>query len=103
MITYNVTSQIAPDIQEEWIDWMQNIFIPKVLDAPYFCEVHILKVHMDGISDPTYAVQFKSNSNSLLKSYLLEKSVQHKNEIKERFGNQVLSFETKLELLSKHS
>jgi hypothetical protein len=73
MITYNVTSQIASEIQEEWIDWMQNSFIPKVLDTPYFSEVPILKVHIDEMSDPTYAVQFKSNSKSLLKSYLTEK------------------------------
>jgi hypothetical protein len=102
MIIYNVTSQVAPEVLEQWIVWMQDFFIPKVLESTYFKEVHVLKVHLDENSDPTYAIQYKSDSEELIQNYLVERATQDKEEIRKRFGDQVLFFETRLELISTH-
>ena len=81
---------------------MQDSFIPNVLESDYFKEIHILKVHLDENSDPTYAIQYKSDSEELVQNYLVEKAPQDKVEIRKRFGDQVLFFETRLELISAH-
>ena len=101
MIIYNVTSQVAPEIEKIWIEWMEKYHLPKVFSTNYFGDISILKVSMDQPSDPTFAVQYKANSNEALKEYLDRDAPFHKKEIHQKFGEQVLSFETYLELVSK--
>jgi hypothetical protein len=103
MIIYNVTSQVAPEVHENWLEWMQTHHIPKALDTLYFEEVTILKVGMDQPTDPTYAVQYKASSRRHLQDYLDTEAALLKQEIHEKFGEQVLSFETQLELVSNQS
>ena len=50
-----------------------------------------------------FAVQYKANSNRALKEYLDKIAPFHKNEIRQKFGEQVLFFETYLELVSKQA
>lgn len=101
MIIYNVTSQVTPEIEKIWIEWMEKCHLPKVFATNYFEDISILKVSMDQPSDPTFAVQYKANSNQALKEYLDKDAPFHKNEIRQKFGEQVLFFETYLELVSK--
>ena len=101
MIIYNVTSQVAPEIEKIWIEWMEKYHLPKVFSTNYFEDISILKVSMDQPSDPTFAVQYKANSNEALEEYLDRDAPFYKNEIHQKFGEQVLSFETYLELVSK--
>ena len=103
MIIYNVTWQVAPEIDENWLEWMQTHYIPKVLETSYFDQVTILKVGMEQPSDPTYAVQYKASSRRHLQDYLDNEATLLKQEIHEKFGEQVLSFETQLELVSNQS
>jgi len=56
MIIYNVTSQVAPEIEKIWIEWMEKYHLPKVFSTNYFKDISILKVSMDQPSDPTFAV-----------------------------------------------
>ena len=103
MIIYNVTSQVVPEVLENWLEWMQSYYIPKVLSTEYFKEVTILRVLIDQTTNPTYAVQYKANSKELLQHYLETAAKEHKKEIQQKFGTQVLSFETHLEQISKQS
>ena len=63
MIIYNVTSQVTPEIEKIWIEWMEKYHLPKVFATNYFEDISILKVSVDQPSDPTFAVQYKANSN----------------------------------------
>ena len=103
MIIYNVTSQVAPEILEIWMEWMEKYHLPRVLATNYFEDISIFKVSMDQPSDPTFAVQYKANSNQALKEYLDKDAPFHKDEIHQKFGEQVLFFETYLELVSKQA
>ena len=103
MIIYNVTSQVTHEIQENWLKWMQSYYIPKVLLTLYFKDITILKVSMDQPIDPTFAIQYKACSKEDLQCYLNTEAVYHKKEIHDKFGEQVLSIETHLELVSKQS
>ena len=101
MILYNITSQVTPEVQENWLEWMKSYYIPKILSTPYFEEVAIYKVSMDQPMDPTFAVQYKANTPTLLQRYLETEAPLFKKEIHDKFGEQVFSFETHLELVSK--
>ena len=103
MIIYNVTSQVAPEILELWMEWMEKYHLPKVIATNYFEDISILKVRMDQPSDPTFVVQYKATSKEVLQKYLDKESSFYKDEICQKFGEKVLFFETYLELVSKQS
>jgi len=103
MIYYNVTSRLDRNIEAEWINWMQEKHIPEMLNTKYFTEVKLLKIDFDDQEDnPTYATQYLLASETLLKSYIKNKADILKNKIIEKFGERVLSFNTKLEVISEH-
>ena len=103
MIILNITSQVAPEVQENWLEWMQTYYIPKVLSIDLFEDITIFKVSMDQPMDPTFATQYKATSKEILQRYLNTEGPHHKKEMQDKFGEQVLSFETHLELVSKQS
>ena len=96
MIIYNVTSQVAPEIEKIWIEWMEKYHLPKVFSTNYFKDISILKVSMDQPSDPTFAVQYKANSNEALKEYLDRDAPFYKNEIHQKFGENKIDFKFSL-------
>jgi hypothetical protein len=53
--------------------------------------------------DPTFATQYKATSKEILQRYLNTEGPHHKKEMQDKFGEQVLSFETHLEFVSKQS
>tara|TARA_Y100000389_G_C17454676_1_gene517284 strand:- start:2422 stop:2733 length:312 start_codon:yes stop_codon:yes gene_type:complete len=103
MIIYNITSQVAPEVQENWLEWMQTYYIPRVLSIDLFEDITIFKVSMDQPMDPTFATQYKAASKEILQRYLNTEAPHHKKEMQDKFGEQVLSFETHLEFVSKQS
>ena len=44
MIIYNVTSQIDPEIEKEWLQWMQESHLPSVFECGAFEAINILKI-----------------------------------------------------------
>ncbi len=38
MIIYNVTVKIDNDVVAEWLNWMQTVHIPDVMQTGYFTE-----------------------------------------------------------------
>jgi hypothetical protein len=63
MIVYNVTFSVDKNIADEWISWMKEIHIPKLLKEGLFESCKMLKVlsHEDEQTD-SFAVQFYSRS-----------------------------------------
>ena len=103
MIYYNVTSQLDKSIETEWLRWMQEEHIPEMLSTNYFIEVKVLKIKIDDENDfCNYATQYLLISEPLIDSYIKNKSNVLRRTVVEKFGEKVLSFRTKLEIISEH-
>ncbi len=102
MIYYNVTSQIDINIEAEWVRWMQEEHIPEMLNTKYFIEVKLLKINLDDKSTCTYAAQYLSSSESSLNKYINNNDNILKEKTIKNFGDKVLSFSTKLKVISEH-
>ena len=104
MVIYNVTTHVEPSIEQEWLLWMRQIHIPKMLATQKFTNSKIYKVinerDQGGIS---YAVQYYSDSQELLKQYFEKEAPLFNKEEKEKFGNRVLFFQTELQLIEEQS
>ena len=44
MIIYSVTIRVKTDISDEWLQWMQGVHIPNMLNTGYFNSYKIFKI-----------------------------------------------------------
>lgn len=102
MILHNITSQVVPEVESEWMEWMQNTHIPNVLASGCFTQATLLKVHADTPDFKAYAVQYTAASKSDLERFLTSVAPELTQQIKAVFGENVLHFSTQLELISTH-
>ena len=58
MIIYNVTVNIDEDVHEEWLDWMQRVHIPDVMNSGMFLEAKISKILAEEEGGLSYAIQY---------------------------------------------
>ena len=99
MIIYNVTSQIDPEIEKEWLQWMQESHLPSVFECGAFEAINILKIQTDAIESLNYAIQFVASSKAYLKAYLNKYGESDQAAEKKRIGGKVLRFDTQLEII----
>jgi hypothetical protein len=62
MIIYKVEIAIAAAIESEWFDWMKRVHVPDVVRTGCFSECRIYKVIDSAAADPTYVMQYYSES-----------------------------------------
>lgn len=102
MILYNVTSNINESINNEWLAWMREVQIPRVLATGKFDKAILSKVlleeEMDGI---TYAVQYHAVSFEALNAYYDEYAPKIRAEVFKKFADKVLSFRTELVVIEE--
>jgi hypothetical protein len=99
MVIYNVTVNVEPDIEQEWIDWMKIVHIPDVLETGYFDSHKFLKLltEVPDATGSTYAVQYKTTSLDRLNAYTDKESARLQHEVLERFPGKFVAFRTVLE------
>lgn len=102
MIIYNVTSNIATDVHEEWLDWMQHTHIPEVIATGKFKKARLVKVLVEEDHGVTYSVQFYTDSKAKLDQYYEEDAPRLRQSTAAKFGEKVLSFRTELQHISDH-
>ena len=100
MIIYNVTSNIQENIEQQWLDWMQQKHIPEILNTGKFSAARLVRVLVDEeMGGITYAVQYTTDSRDTLQKYYQEDAPAFRAEGLTLFGDKVLAFRTELEVL----
>jgi hypothetical protein len=99
MIIYNLTVNIDPSVQGEWLIWI-NSHINKVLKTGKFTKAIFTKIVTDeSIGEISYSIQYYAKSKSDLEDYIKQYSDLLKSDGINRFGDKMLAFRTKLELI----
>lgn len=98
-IIYNVTSNVEDDIREEWLNWMKKQHIPDLMRTGLFTDYKLLKLIAEEESGTTYAVQYFLNDIQDFLNYTQNFAPQLQKEVKEKYGEKVLSFRTLLEVI----
>ena len=98
MILYNITFNIEPEIQQEWLAWMKKYYFPYILSTKLFADLKIYRllneIENQGI---TYSIQFFSDSLENVNTYLEEYASNIVAEHNEAFKHRHVSFMTILE------
>lgn len=93
-----------PDIESEWVEWMQNVHIPEVIETGCFKEARFLKLtnplqpREQGIM---YAVQYAYSKSEDFETYSHKYGPGLREKTRKLFGEEVLTFRTHLEILSQ--
>ena len=71
MVVYNVTFQLDPEVEQDWLHWMEKEHIPEMLATQLFQEAKLLRVCTDtGDFTGSYAIQYLAPSKQHLDTYL---------------------------------
>lgn len=98
MILYNVTVSIDENIESEWLDWMKNDHIPKVMDTGMFVERKIFRLlshEQEGAI--TYAIQYFADSINHIQEYQARFAEKLQEEHTLKFKDKFVAFRTMLE------
>jgi hypothetical protein len=98
MLIYNVTAHVETSIEQEWLLWMKEDHLPKMVQTGCFLKAKLFKVITDqdqgGIS---YATQYHCSSSKEYEDYIALHAKALRQDTIERFGNTILVFRTQLE------
>ncbi len=97
-VIYNVTVSVDIHVSEEWLNWMQELHIPEVMNTGIFLESKISRVlgHEEG--GITYAVQYLCPSMSEYERYQAEFALALQDDHMKRFGRFTAAFRTLLQV-----
>jgi len=98
MIICNTTYNIEENTQEAWLDWINEIFVPMVMETGLFFDHQLAKVlieeEMGGV---TYCLQFTSRNMEDYKKFKNTYSNRFDAEMLNRYPNKVVMFRTLME------
>lgn len=100
MFLYNVTVGIDKDVEREWVQWMRNEHIPKVMKTGMFVENKIYKVlHDQDEGTVSYSVQYFAETIEHVTLYFDKYAPSLVEEHRIRFRDKHVAFMTLLEEL----
>ena len=102
MVLYNVTMNVEDDLHDEWLDWMLNEHIPKVMETGMFRTYKMFRI-ISRISEEetgtTYSIQYFADSLDKYDIYREVYAPALQQQTLERFGadSMPMAFRTILE------
>jgi len=100
MIIYNVTIKIYPDIEKDWLIWMQHEHIPEVLATGYFDRAVFTRLlepqDEEGL---TFSVQYFTSSLLRYEQYIREEAPKLRQKGFDRFGDRFIAFRSLMETI----
>lgn len=101
MYIYNVTLKVDNDIQHTWLLWLKEEHIPDMISTGCFTEASILQLlETDNSDGPTYAVQYKAESESLYNQYIEKFAGIMRKKSFDKWGNKLVSFRSIMKVVN---
>lgn len=102
MILYNVTVNIDPDVHDEWLQWMKDEHIPRVMATGLFIENRMCRVLADD-EGATYAIQYTCADLATYERYRDQHAQSLQAETQQRFAGRFAAFRTLLDVVHSQS
>jgi len=94
MFLYNVTLIVEDSVVEEWLSWMEEIHLPKIMATGKFISHKSWRIIDSPNEGVTYSYQFFFEELEGYVEYMNIFDPVFQTEIKERYGDKVVSFTT---------
>jgi len=100
MLIYNITLKIEWAIQQQWLHWMKEVYIKKVLDSDCFIRYQLVRLlEIDEDEGPTYALQLYAADRERYERHIKYYLPENETITYKEWGNSVLSFSTLMEII----
>lgn len=102
MIIYNITTKVEHSTHQEWLQWMQQAYIPQLMESGFFEDYKLARLlGVDESDGPTYALQFSVANRLTFNLYQQKMDLGHQTMLRSRFGEQALTFRSVLEVVER--
>jgi len=102
MIVYNVTRNVAPEVENKWLEWI-NLKPNNISKSEKISGISTLKLNTNSSTEELiYALQYKITDHNTLEKFLSNEDKTLKDRIKTDFGDAVLHFSSQLEIIKKY-
>lgn len=102
MIIYNITTKVEHNTHPEWLQWMQQSYIPHLMESGYFEDYQLARLlGVDETDGPTYALQLSLANRVTFNLYQQNMALGHQTMLHSRYGERALSFRSVLEVVGK--
>ena len=102
MILYNVTCNVAPEVENQWLEWI-DLQLNSISKSEKISSTSILKLKSNSPSEKSvYALQYQIKDHNTLENFLNKEDKTLKDRIKMDFGETVLHFSSQLEIIKKY-
>lgn len=99
-IIFNVTVKVDRTIASEWLQWMRQDYIPRMLQTGCFTSHRIVRLlDIDDTEGPTYAIQYQASSRADYNRYARLYAAQMQKNAFERWGNRFIGFHSVMEIV----
>ena len=99
MVFYNVTCNVAAEIEDEWITWMKEEHLPELMDTGMFKSYTFCKLLTEAADNEglNFTIQYKLEDLASLEKYSTQFGPALKQKTMDRWGEQVLAYRSVME------
>jgi len=100
MIVYNISIQIDPSIEKEWVPWQKKEYIPEVMASAQFIDYKFYRLlEQDETESIFYVMQFFAASEAQYKKFIREYAGNLRQKTFDRWGDKFIAFRTLMEVV----
>jgi hypothetical protein len=100
MHVLNISFQIAPTLQGQWLEWMKSKFIPLIVSTQCFEEHKFYELIVDKDQAPTYTLQLFASNEDQLVLFKNTLSTTILDELSSTWGDQCFHFITNMKIVN---
>ena len=100
MKVYNISFQIDPALEFQWLEWMKNNFIHSLMSSQSFTENKFYQIKVNADQSPTYTLQLYCDKIELWQSYQQLHASTHLQDIALTWGEKCYYFCTEMQIVN---
>ena len=95
MFVFNITTKIAWDIGDEWLDWQREEYIPAIMSTNLFDEFKLFRLlDEEDHEGPTYTLQLFTTHENRYRLFVEEYAQAIQQKAFAKWGSQFIAYRT---------
>jgi hypothetical protein len=99
MIIYNVTINIEDDVHLEWVEWMKNEHIPRVMATGYFLDNRMCRLMVEEETGTSYTIQYTLKNMADYEEYQNLHAPSLQKEVLDKYRDKFVAFRSLMEVV----
>ena len=100
MQVFNISFQITPNLQEQWLEWMQAKFIPMFVETGCFQNHAFYELEVSADQAPTFTLQLFTQTAENLVHFKESFANNLLDELQKTWGDQCFHFVTTMRIVN---